>query len=64
MQNRLAKLKIEGGMQRFRAGVHIEDRPEDRLAIDESVTLSMPTAEKPARAPRGDGRKALPLVGG
>jgi radical SAM superfamily enzyme YgiQ (UPF0313 family) len=58
MQNRLAKYKIEGGMQRFRAGVNIEDRPGDRLAIDETRTL--PT--EPGR-PREDGRRGLPLVG-
>lgn len=58
MQNRLAKLKIEGGMQRFRAGVQIEDRPGDRLVVDEHATL-------PAEAtpPRDDGRRGLPLVG-
>ncbi|MFT3771895.1 MAG: radical SAM protein [Minicystis sp.] len=57
MQNRLAKLKIEGGMQRFRAGVHIEDGADDRPVIDESVTL-------PVEAPkaREDGRRALPVV--
>jgi hypothetical protein len=58
MQNRLAKYKIEGGMQRFRAGVNIEDRPEDRLSIDETRTLPA----EPAR-PREDGRRGLPLVG-
>ena len=58
MQNRLAKLKIEGGMQRFRAGVSIEDRPDDRPVIDEGRTL--PTE---APQPRDDGRRGLPLVG-
>lgn len=58
MQNRLAKYKIEGGMQRFRAGVNIEDRPEDRLPIDENRALP---AEAPR--PRDDGRRGLPLVG-
>jgi radical SAM superfamily enzyme YgiQ (UPF0313 family) len=69
MQNRLAKLKIEGGMQRFRAGIHIEDRPGDRLAIDEGALLA--TSAEMARVPPGgapraageDGRRALPVVG-
>jgi radical SAM superfamily enzyme YgiQ (UPF0313 family) len=60
MQNRLAKLKIEGGMQRFRAGVHIEDQPGDRLAVDEGATLSIPGE---ARKGGDDGHRALPLVG-
>lgn len=51
MQNRLAKLKIEGGMQRFRAGVNIEDRPGDRLVVDEHATL-----------PSEDGRRGLPVI--
>jgi len=61
MQNRLAKLKIEGGMQRFRAGVHIEDRPEDRLVVDESAAL--PFAEVPRPASAAEGRRALPVLG-
>src|SRR6185295_10007974 len=48
MQNRLAHLKIAGGMQRFRSGVSIEDRPEDRLAIDESLTLDVTPGAAPA----------------
>lgn len=54
MQNRLAKHKIEGGMQRFRAGVTIEDRPEDRLFVDEHARLP--------EEDRGDGRRGLPVV--
>lgn len=59
MQNRLAKLKIEGGMQRFRAGVAIEDRPEDRLVVDESRTIAIPGE---GRAAEG-GARSLPVVG-
>jgi hypothetical protein len=38
--------------------VHIEDRPEDRLRIDESFTL--PGAAERAARP-ADGKRALPL---
>ena len=61
MQNRLAKLKIEGGMQRFRAGIQIEDRPEDRLAVDETRTLAIPGEGR--QAPAQDGQRSLPIVG-
>ena len=39
MQQRLVRRKIEGGMQRFRAGVPVEDRADDRLVVDETLTL-------------------------
>ncbi len=39
MQQRLVRRKIVGGMQRFRASVAVEDRPDDRFAVDETLTL-------------------------
>lgn len=60
-QNRLAALKINGGMQRFQTGIHIEDRPEDKLVIDEHRTITIPEPESVTKS-RGD-KKALPLVG-
>jgi radical SAM superfamily enzyme YgiQ (UPF0313 family) len=57
MQNRLAHLKIAGGQQRFRAGVHIED--------DAPVAAPPPMA--PGAAPEAkdkrEDRRALPIVG-
>lgn len=61
MQNRLAHHKIAGGMQRFRAGIGVEDRPGDRLFVDEHAAIEVPGAEPQRR--RDDGKKALPLVG-
>ncbi len=61
MQNRLAKLKIEGGMQRFRTARDEAAGAEDRLVVDEHATLPVEPAAQ--RAPDVPGRKALPLVG-
>jgi hypothetical protein len=61
MQNRLAKLKIEGGMQRFRTARDEGAGAEDRLVVDEGATLQVETAPPP-RDPGVPARKALPLV--
>src|SRR6185437_13113042 len=61
MQNRLAKLKIEGGMQRFRTARDEVAGSVDRLVVDEHATL--PGEPSAQRAPDVPGRKALPLVG-
>jgi radical SAM superfamily enzyme YgiQ (UPF0313 family) len=78
MQNRLAKLKIEGGMQRFRAGIHIEDRPGDRLEVEEEAPPTVVSGEvsrvasgaQPATSRAAvdvpgsaEGRRVLPVVG-
>ena len=59
MQNRLAHLKIAGGQQRFRAGVHIED--DAPRAVPERAAPAAPSAA-PAQGKQGD-RRTLPIVG-
>ncbi len=50
MQNRLAHLKIAGGMQRFRSGVQIEDETEAKAVPENNAT------------PEGEGRRQLPVL--
>jgi radical SAM superfamily enzyme YgiQ (UPF0313 family) len=57
MQNRLAHLKIAGGQQRFRAGVHIDaDAPA-------AAPAPMAAGAPPEPMDRREARRALPLVG-
>ena len=58
MQNRLAHLKIAGGQQRFRAGVHIED--DAPRTVPERAAPAAPSAA-PAQGKQGD-RRTLPIV--
>jgi radical SAM superfamily enzyme YgiQ (UPF0313 family) len=61
MQNRLAHLKIEGGMQRFRSAAGQDEGADDRLIIPENEGSSMLDAGSRRASPLG--RKALPIVG-
>ena len=61
MQNRLAKLKIEGGMQRFRTA---RDQGGGRGGqAGRGRERDAPAGGPAPRAPEAPGRKALPLVG-
>lgn len=64
LQNRLARYKIAGGQQRFRSRIDDVDAADDRLEIGHVAEPMVLDASKyQPDAPRGDGRRALPLVG-